>query len=59
VGKEIERERENRVGIGWNQRIVLPVEEDKGARVKRTEEKGKRDFPRTYARFQKTVGARL
>jgi hypothetical protein len=39
--------------------MVLPVEEDKGARNKRTEEKGKRDFPRTYARFQKTAGACL
>jgi hypothetical protein len=33
--------------------------EHKGARDKRTEEKGKRDFPRTYARFQKIAGARL
>jgi hypothetical protein len=49
VGEEIERERENRVGIGWNQRIVLPVEEDKGARVKRTEEKGEQISLRTYA----------
>jgi hypothetical protein len=49
VGEEMERERENRVGIGWNQMIVLPVEEDKGARVKRTEEKDEQFSPRTYA----------
>jgi hypothetical protein len=40
-------------------RAAAGGEGDKGARDKRTEEKRKRDFPRTYARFQKTAGARL
>jgi hypothetical protein len=39
--------------------VAAGGEEDKGARDKRTEEKGKRGFLGTYARFQKTAGARL
>jgi hypothetical protein len=38
-----------------------PVEEEKKEMPgrKEIEEKGKRDFPRTYAQFQKTAGACL
>jgi hypothetical protein len=44
------REREKMVEIRMGNGTVLPVgERDKGARDKETEEKGKRDFPRTYA----------
>jgi hypothetical protein len=39
--------------------VAAGGKEDKGAGDKRTEEKGKRDFLRTYARFQKIAGARL
>jgi hypothetical protein len=40
-------------------RKMPTVETKGGARDKKTEEKGKRDFPRTYAQFQKTAGTCL
>jgi hypothetical protein len=43
--------------IPWTE--APPAKEKGSARDKGTEEKGKRDFPRTYAQFQKTAGTCL